>query len=454
MGFIAGTSLAIGTAIGLEGAAATMVGGALLGAGMGAAGSAITGGDPLKGALMGGVMGGVGGAFGGPAEGAGTSALGDGTALGGNLGGSGFAGAGLDAYSSSAAAMGYGPSAASSLDAASSGLSGVGSLSNVGLGTQPTYGYATGATDGLTTGLNSAESSNFLSPVNQSNYAAANNAATQNAATAADTAASQVGPDLGKISSTNPLTSSYLNQTAGPISGSSASTSSGIGGTADNLGSLAKTAVNKKAADEGILGLGISKGDLIKGVLGMGSNLLGGTPKQYSGPMPGPASTAATQGPYFNQSLQPYTYNAPPRTQVTPAPTGPLNTNPSGVMPTYFAGNSLANYGFGAHARGGPIHGALSMAHGGHEAPAEGRVRGPGSGISDDVPAMLSNDEYVLTARDVSTIGGGSSEEGARRLDAFRQQLHRTANKKQFLDKRTEGALDNFSNSIGGRRHG
>ena len=454
MGWIAGGLVAMGVGEATAGVATT----ALIGAGVGAAGSAITGGDPLKGALMGGVLSGVGagagaafGGVGGAASGAAgdaASALGDGTALGGNLGGSGFAGAGLDAYSSSAAAMGYGPSAASSLGDAAG-------LSDAGYGSAVNIGNASGSlfNDSITNGLNAAEVAGMGYPQPTLPPTAL--------VGSSDTAGAQTGANLGDISKQPLSTYDPLNQAAGSTAGSSASQASGVSGTSDNLAASKGAALAKGAAtggDKSILGqlgLGdISKADILKGVLSMGSNLLGGSPKQYAGAMPGPSSTAATQGPYFNQPLQPYSYTGPSRTQVAPTPTGQFNTNPGGVMPTYFANNSLANYGFGAHARGGPIRGALTLAHGGHEAPAEGRVRGPGSGISDDVPAMLSNEEYVLTARDVSTIGGGSSEEGARRLDAFRQQLHRSANKKQFLDKHTEGALDRFSNSIGGRRHG
>jgi len=54
--FAPGLGTAIGTSLGLTGTTAAVVGGGLLGAGT----AAITGGDPLKGALMGGISGGVG----------------------------------------------------------------------------------------------------------------------------------------------------------------------------------------------------------------------------------------------------------------------------------------------------------------------------------------------------------------------------------------------------------
>ena len=54
--FAPGLGMTIGTSLGLTGTTAAVVGGGLLGAGT----AAITGGDPLKGALMGGISGGAG----------------------------------------------------------------------------------------------------------------------------------------------------------------------------------------------------------------------------------------------------------------------------------------------------------------------------------------------------------------------------------------------------------
>jgi hypothetical protein len=65
-----------------------------------------------------------------------------------------------------------------------------------------------------------------------------------------------------------------------------------------------------------------------------------------------------------------------------------------------------------------------------NEAPAVSRegghhVRGPGSGRSDDIPAYLSDGEYVIDAESVSLLGDGSGSEGARRLDEMRQELRK-----------------------------
>jgi len=57
----------------------------------------------------------------------------------------------------------------------------------------------------------------------------------------------------------------------------------------------------------------------------------------------------------------------------------------------------------------------------------EGRVTGPGDGMSDSIPfsiegqqpAILSRDEYVLPADIVSMMGNGSSDAGAGKIDSF-----------------------------------
>jgi len=47
-------------------------------------------------------------------------------------------------------------------------------------------------------------------------------------------------------------------------------------------------------------------------------------------------------------------------------------------------------------------------------------VNGPGTGRSDEIPAMLSDGEYVIDAETVALLGDGSSKAGANLLDQFR----------------------------------
>ncbi len=65
---------------------------------------------------------------------------------------------------------------------------------------------------------------------------------------------------------------------------------------------------------------------------------------------------------------------------------------------------------------------------------AQGRyVKGPGTGRSDDIPARLSDGEYVIDAESVALLGDGSGNAGARRLDEMRQNLRK--HKSQNLRK-------------------
>ena len=45
-----------------------------------------------------------------------------------------------------------------------------------------------------------------------------------------------------------------------------------------------------------------------------------------------------------------------------------------------------------------------------------GAIRGPGTETSDDIPAMLSDGEFVMTARAVRGAGNGSRQDGMKRM--------------------------------------
>jgi hypothetical protein len=57
-------------------------------------------------------------------------------------------------------------------------------------------------------------------------------------------------------------------------------------------------------------------------------------------------------------------------------------------------------------------------------------VNGPGTGRSDEIPALLSDGEYVIDAETVALLGDGSSKAGAERLDQFRINLRRDKGRK------------------------
>ncbi len=69
--------------------------------------------------------------------------------------------------------------------------------------------------------------------------------------------------------------------------------------------------------------------------------------------------------------------------------------------------------------------GALAAKKGGAPAKESFAVKGPGTGRSDEIPALLSDGEYVIDAETVALLGDGSSEAGAKRLDDFRVNIRK-----------------------------
>ena len=62
-------------------------------------------------------------------------------------------------------------------------------------------------------------------------------------------------------------------------------------------------------------------------------------------------------------------------------------------------------------------------------------ARGAGSGRADTIDARLSDGEYVMDAETVALLGDGSTKEGARRLDAMREQLRQHKGKSMARGK-------------------
>ena len=52
-----------------------------------------------------------------------------------------------------------------------------------------------------------------------------------------------------------------------------------------------------------------------------------------------------------------------------------------------------------------------------------GPIDGPGTGTSDSIPAMLSDGEFVFTAKAVRAMGNGSRRKGAKRMYALMKKL-------------------------------
>ena len=69
--------------------------------------------------------------------------------------------------------------------------------------------------------------------------------------------------------------------------------------------------------------------------------------------------------------------------------------------------------------------GAFAAKRGGRSQRTEFAVNGPGTGRSDDIPAVLSDGEYVIDAETVALLGDGSSKAGAKKLDELRVKIRK-----------------------------
>jgi len=68
--------------------------------------------------------------------------------------------------------------------------------------------------------------------------------------------------------------------------------------------------------------------------------------------------------------------------------------------------------------------GIMALEMGGTTYPRkQGHIKGPGTGTSDSIPALLSDGEFVFTAKSVRNLGNGSRRKGAKRLYAMMKML-------------------------------
>lgn len=234
------------------------------------------------------------------------------------------------------------------------------------------------------------------------------------------------GQTIYTDASGTPLTAGQQFAASGEDGPFSAANPSGTAASGSLPSSTTGQAANIAGTGGGLFGGkpgGINNTSLALGALAAVGSALN-KPKVGTWATPSPSSTAANAGPYFNAPLN---TNVPGRTPVQP----PANTDwyTYGQRPeqSFFSNNSLNSYGW---AKGGAL--------GQHEFSTdtgEHFVRGPGTGTSDEVPARLSDGEYVLTHADVNRIGGGNNERGAKILDHDRGALAHALGEKKFVRK-------------------
>jgi hypothetical protein len=139
----------------------------------------------------------------------------------------------------------------------------------------------------------------------------------------------------------------------------------------------------------------------------------------------------------FTGGLSTYTSPSTPVSPIVPTPsygtipigqaatTVPMGitNNPRGVAQPY---NMAGMYGVPLVY--GPDGQPQRLAKGGSPVPTEfprknGPINGPGTGTSDDIPAMLSDGEFVFTAKAVRNAGNGSRRKGAARMYKLMKML-------------------------------
>jgi hypothetical protein len=149
--------------------------------------------------------------------------------------------------------------------------------------------------------------------------------------------------------------------------------------------------------------------------------------------------------PYTPSQYQPY--NFMPRhaadggyMQSSPAfPGTPLTAQPDqhsimggGMLPMNTSGMPMNTSGapmnlpVGYAAGGMPMAGIASLAPGGYPR-RTGQISGPGTETSDSIPAMLSDGEFVMTAKAVKALGKGNRRAGAKKMYALMHHLEKNA---------------------------
>jgi len=131
----------------------------------------------------------------------------------------------------------------------------------------------------------------------------------------------------------------------------------------------------------------------------------------------GPNTTARRPGSGGVTYFSPMVYTPQAAAPATPAtPATPANPNDNLFVDKYAQGGIAS---LGGYSDGGQL------------------LRGPGDGVSDDIPATigdkqparLADGEFVVPARIVSELGNGSTEAGARKLYAMMDRIKKARSK-------------------------
>lgn len=410
---VPGAGTAIGSAMGFSGTAATMIGGAVIGGGT----AALTGGDPLKGALLGGLGGGAGDYFGSAANNAMGLNLGTtgqnllGNALVGGVAGAasgqgflkGAATGALGTYAGQAlgdvtgnAAIGaggkqFGNMVAAGYDPKSAIMGGAltGLATSMARPAQQTSNLGLKPSDAVLEGLKMPKGSDYsFSGVPEAGFG------TKNFMTGE---MGYKGPAEFNVdySLTNPAppvaTQGYGGQDMG--GGLNAPTQSPLGQLKTNAPTGGSSPFTMKNA-------------LIGATL-LGS--LGSAPPEVKQAV---STMSPKQQEYFSRPMFQWDWTRMQR-----------DANNAGLGLSQYMAQAWPQITGGAYNI--PVQRPAGLARGGALSQIAYMARGSGSGRDDTIDAKLSDGEYVMDAETVALLGDGSTKAGAERLDAMRSQLRR-----------------------------
>ena len=421
LNFIApGLGAAIGGALGATGTAATMLGSAIIGG----VSSAITGGDPLRGAIMGGLGSGLGSAVGSTASNTLGLNLGStaqnvlgGALVGGAAGaltGQGFGqGALQGAVGSGLSQLAGGMSGPSAFQ---QGLSAAGRTAGQALtaGYDPKSAAIMGGLSGLASGVQTA-----LQP---STTSSGTGLKPSDRVVDGLKMRPGVDADMTRIGTTN-----YMTGEQGLIPGRAPQLyEPKVALGTERLAVVPGDAITfrPEVSGSGLTGSGVALGtqsssplsmlgikDIgVKDVaaLALASSMAGSRPPAVNDAI---KAMSPEQQEYFNRPSVKWDWNK------LQADANNANMSLSQYMASYWPQVTSGIYNMaagGMYAGGGGPLGAVARL-----------VRGGGSGRDDTINARLSDGEYVMDAETVAMLGDGSTDEGARRLDNMRAQLRK-----------------------------
>lgn len=137
-------------------------------------------------------------------------------------------------------------------------------------------------------------------------------------------------------------------------------------------------------------------------------------------------STQPGEHQFFSPNVVPGSVTQAPTQQAAGMPTGGAGYVWDPVAKNFVPAPQVARRGgLMRYQMGGMIPPDLGGYNERGEFAGQGHVRGEGTGRSDEIPASLSDGEYVIDAETVALLGDGSTDAGARRLDEMRENLRK-----------------------------